>query len=72
MYFWICAKCGRKVWCCDTCNCGNTRDKNAELIKERERICNRCGKSETFECTYPKIEFEDIDTRTSKERGGEK
>lgn len=37
MYFWICAKCGEKVWCCDTCDCGNTRDKNAELVKERER-----------------------------------
>ena len=37
MYFWICAKCGKKVWCCNTCGCGNTMDKNAELVKERER-----------------------------------
>ena len=37
MYFWICVKCGKKVWCCDTCVCANTRDKNAELVKERER-----------------------------------
>lgn len=33
MYFWICRKCSKKVWCCDTCYCGNTIEHNAEIIK---------------------------------------
>lgn len=36
MYKWVCLKCGKVIWCCDTCDCGNTIDKNAELYKERE------------------------------------
>ena len=35
MYFWICQKCGKKVWCCDTCWCNNTREENARLIRKR-------------------------------------
>lgn len=35
MYFWICQKCRRKVWCCETCECGNTIDENAKLVRKR-------------------------------------
>lgn len=37
MFRWFCLKCGKTVWNCHTCECGNTSDKNAELVKEREQ-----------------------------------
>lgn len=37
MFRWFCLKCGKTVWNCHTCECGNTSGKNAELYKERER-----------------------------------
>ena len=36
MYYWYCEKCEQKVWCSDTCTCGNTIDENRELRKQRE------------------------------------
>lgn len=37
MYFWICRKCGLKVWNCDTCWCGNTRAENSKLIEQEHK-----------------------------------
>ena len=37
MYFWICEKCRKKVWCCHTCSCGNTDEENAKLVRERRK-----------------------------------
>lgn len=39
MFSWICSKCGRTVWNCKTCKCGNTyKDISAVLIYADEGI----------------------------------
>lgn len=55
------------------CECGGHFESTGICLMsypcQYPHICNKCGKSETFKCTYPKIEFEGISTRTPKERG---
>ncbi len=36
MFKWFCLKCGRVVFCCEVCDCGNTREQNAKIHKEQE------------------------------------
>ena len=37
MYYWICQKCGLKVWNCETCWCGLTRTENAKLVEQKHK-----------------------------------
>lgn len=51
------------------CECGGEFEPTGVCLTsyhcQYPHICNKCGKAETFDCRYPKIEFEDVDTRTS-------
>lgn len=39
MFSWICSKCGRTVWNCKTCKCGNTyKDISSVLVYADEGI----------------------------------
>lgn len=55
------------------CECGGEFNPTGICLTtypcQYPHICNKCGKSETFECTYPKIEFEDINTLTPQKEG---
>lgn len=55
------------------CDCGGEFEPTGMCLAtypyQYPHICNKCGKSETFKYTFPKIEFEGIDTRTLKIKG---